>query len=116
MDNLEDARPTPPVAVSEEGHLVFKAGNNVVADLYLGKGAGAGRVDGRQADRVADQGKTQALFDRLRTLVWERWRATRSDGDGLLSLDAERVTPLRDAAPEALSRAPEQPEDGDNAD
>jgi hypothetical protein len=229
LDSLEEAPPALPVAVSEEArsrflvardkferHLVFKAGSDVVADLYLGKSAGAGRVYARLADqsairdlevpiwrasakpedwldtrylepsiselkevalpgvtlirdqqrwtladlkagRVADQGKIQALLDRLRTLVWEhlegttasltlpeptftmtltptsgepltyrfyqdqvedkpRWRATRSDGDYLFSLDAERVTPLRDAAPEALSHAAEQPDDGNNAD
>lgn len=229
LDSLEEARPALPVAVSEqartrfhvaqdkfERHLVFKAGNDVVADLYLGKSAGAGRVYARladqsairdleipvwrasakpkdwldtrylepsiselqkvalpgvtltrdqqrwtlagiEADRVADQDEIQALLDRLRTLVWEdlegttasvtlpepaftmtltpisgepltyrfyqdqveekpRWRVTRSDGDYLFSLDAKRVTPLRDATREALSRAREQPEDDNTVD
>lgn len=85
LQSLDAARPDLPVAVSTqartrfhvgkgkfERHLVFKSDQGTVADLYLGKSAGAGRLYARLAGKDAIQNVRLAL-----------WRASANASDWL---------------------------------
>lgn len=85
VGGLDGARPDLPVAVSKdarerfhvakdkfERHLVFKTDKGVVANLYLGNTAGAGRIYARLAGQ-----------DAIEDLHFPIWRASAKVGDWL---------------------------------